>query len=238
MEPRKRILAGVMGLIFFAAVTASGFAQEKAQAQDEGQTRIALAEQYLFDYYRKSKSARNTAGIIGLAGGALFMGIGAALVDREDDWLGFNDFFGGLSVVMGGLMVVVGGASLAFPSPAEKAYMRILPIEDALQREKACADALARLAKSGRRSRMIGGGLVLATGVVMLATAEGSDSSGATLAAAAAFGGVAAYQFLVKSRPEKIYRAYLEESQVKPVPRMTFGFGPRGRVLIGLSMDF
>jgi len=41
MEPRKRIMAGVMGLIFFAAMTASGFAQEKAQ--DEEQTRIALA---------------------------------------------------------------------------------------------------------------------------------------------------------------------------------------------------
>ena len=43
MRQRNRVLAGVMGLIFFAAMAASGFAQEKAQAQDEEQVRIALA---------------------------------------------------------------------------------------------------------------------------------------------------------------------------------------------------
>ena len=238
MERQRRALAGVAALIFFAALTASGFAQEKAQAQDEGQPRIALAEKYLFDYYKKSKSARNTAGIVGIGGGALFMGIGAAMMGGEDDWLGFNDFFGGLSVVMGGLMVVGGAASLAFRSPAEKAYDKIQPIEDPLQREKACADALAGFAKSGRRMRMIGGGLTIATGVVMAAAAGGDETSTGYLAWAAVFGGSAAYQFLVKSRPEKIYRAYLEESQAKPAPRLTLGFGPHGRFLVGLTMDW
>jgi hypothetical protein len=238
MKQQKRALAGVAALIFFAALTASGSAQEKAQAQDEGQTRIALAEKYLFDYYKKSKSARKTAGIVGLGGGALFMGIGAAMIGGEDDWLGFNDFFGGLSVVMGGIMIVGGAASLAFPSPAEKAYDKIQPIQDPLQREKACADALAGFAKSGRRMRMIGGGLTLATGVLMVATAGGDETSTGYLAWAAVFGGVAAYQFLVKSRPEKIYRAYLEESQVKPTPRLSLGLGPHGTLLVGLTIEF
>ena len=120
MRERKRALAGVMALVVFAAVTASAFAQEKAQ--DDGQVRIALAEKYLFDMYKKAKSARNTAGIVGIGGGALFIGMGAALMGGEDDWLGFNDYFGALSVIMGGVMVVGGAASLAFPSPAEKAY--------------------------------------------------------------------------------------------------------------------
>ena len=236
MRQRKKELTGVMALVVFAAVAASGFAQEKAQ--EDGQVRIALAEKYLFDYYKKSKSARNTAGGLGLGGGALCMGIGAALMDGEDDWLGFNDFFGGLSVVMGGVMVVGGAASLAFRSPAEKAYDKIHPIEDPLRREKACADALAGFAKSGRRMRMIGGGLTLATGVVMVATAGGDETSTGYLAWAAVFGGAAAYQFLAKSRPEKIYRAYLEESQATPAPRLTLGFGPHGRFLVGLTMDW
>lgn len=238
MEPRKRILAGIMGLIFFAAMTASGFAQEKAQAQDEEQVRIALAEKYLFDYQKKSKSVRNTAGIVGIAGGALFMGIGAALMGGEDDWLGFNDFFGAMSVVMGGVMVVGGGASLAFPSPAEKAYGRIQLIQDAVQREQACADALAGMAKSGRRMRMIGGGLTLAVGAVILGTAASEGTSGAYLASGALLAGAAVYQFLMKSRPEKIYQAYLDESQVKPSPRLAFGLGPRGTFLVGLTMDW
>jgi len=69
MRQQQRALAGVMALIVFTAITASVFAQEKAR--DEGQVRIALAEKYLFDFYKKSKSARNTAGIVGIGGGAL-----------------------------------------------------------------------------------------------------------------------------------------------------------------------
>ena len=228
MRQIKRALAGVMSLIVFAAITASGFAQEKAQAQDEEQVRIALAEKYLFDYQKKSKSVRNTAGIVGIAGGALFMGIGAALMGGEDDWLGFNDFFGAMSVVMGGVMVVGGGASLAFPSPAEKAYGKIQPIQDAVQREQACADALAGMAKSGRRMRMIGGGLTLAVGAVILGTAASEGTSGAYLASGALMAGAAAYQFLVKSRPEKIYQAYLDESGVKPAPGWPSAWGRAG----------
>jgi hypothetical protein len=236
MRRQKRALAGVLVLVVIAAVTASAFAQEKALR--DGQVRIALAEKYLFDFYKKSKSARNTAGIVGIGGGALAMGMGAALMSKEDDWLGFNDYFGAMSVIMGGVLVVAGGVAVAFPSPAEKAYGKIQSIEDPVQREKACADALAGLAKSGRRARMIGGGLVLAGGAVILATANGDASSGTYLVSAAFFAGAAAYQFLVKSRPEKIYRSYLEESQVKPSPRLAFGLGPRGTFLVGLTMGW
>jgi hypothetical protein len=225
-----------MALIVFAAITASALAQEKAR--DDGPVRIALAEKYLFDYYKKSKSTRNTAGIVGIAGGALFMGIGAALMGGEEDWMDFNDYFGGMSVIVGGAMVVGGGLSLVLPSPAEKIYGKIQPIQDPVRREQACADALAGLAKSGRRTRMIGGGLTIAAGAVILATAGGDETSGAYLAGAALFAGTAAYQFLVKSRPEKIYRAYLDESGVKPVPRLAFGLGPRGTFLVGLTMDW
>lgn len=236
MRQQQRALAGVMAMIVFTAITASGFAQEKDQ--DDGQVRSALAEKYLFDFYKKSKSSRKAVGAIGIGGGVLFMGLGAALMGGEDDWLGFNDFFGAMSVLVGGVMVVGGGASLAFPSPAEKAYGKIQLIQGAVQREQACADALAGMAKSGRRMRMIGGGLTLAAGAVILATAGGDETSGAYLAGAALFAGTAAYQFLVKSRPEKVYRSYLEESQMKPSPRLAFGLGPRGTFLVGLTLDF
>ena len=85
---------------------------------------------------------------------------------------------------------------------------------------------------------MIGGGLTIAAGAVILATAGGDETSGAYLAGAALFAGTAAYQFLVKSRPEKIYQAYLDESGVKPAPRLAFGLGPRGTFLVGLTMDW
>ena len=60
------------------------------------------------------------------------------------------------------------------------------------------------------------------------ATAGGDETSGAYLAGAALFAGAAASQFLVKSRPEKISRSYLEESRVKPSPRWLSAWGPAG----------
>jgi hypothetical protein len=159
--------------------------------------------------------------------------------DNEADWLGFGEFFGAMAVITGGITVAGGGLALAIPSPAERAYKKIRPIEDPALREAACADALSDLSRKGRKTRMIMGGLTCALGVAgVLSSSGGEDSPDGAVCSAAFAGGVALYWFLVKSPAERTYRAYLERGGVKPVPDLVLGIGPRGGFRAGLSLDF
>ena len=62
MKERKRALAGVMALVVFAAVSASGFAPAKARGRA---VRIALARNTCRSD-QNAKSAWNTPGIVGI----------------------------------------------------------------------------------------------------------------------------------------------------------------------------
>jgi hypothetical protein len=244
---RKRALMATAVLIAFAAAAVPSFAGERSAAPSAGpadprggdQDQSALAEYYLSRLARRSKKTRNTAGGIGTAVGALSLAGGLALVgqDDEEDWLGLGEFFGTVMIVEGGLACVMGAYSLAVPSPAEKSYKRVRDISDPGERETACADALASLARKGRTSRMISGGLMCAVGVVSAIPSGDEGSSGSLLPMACA-GGLALVAFLVKSPAERSYRAYLERSGVKPVPELILGIGPRGDVRAGLSLAF
>lgn len=178
-------------------------------------------------------------GGIGLALGAVCLGGGIAMVseDDEDDWLRLGEVIGTIFITQGAAMSVLGVYSLAVPSPAEKSYKRVRDLADPGEREAACSDALALLARKGRRSRMIGGGLMCALGVVGAIAAGDEGSSGPLLSAVTA-GGLALYAFLVKSPAERSYQAYLERSGIKPVPDLVLGFGPRGSFRAGLSLEF
>lgn len=248
MRPkRKKALTAVAVLIAFAAAAVPSFAGEEdaggsagpADPRGGGQDQSALAEYYLSRLAQRSKKTRTTAGGIGTAAGALSLAGGLALVgqDDEDDWIGLSEIFGTMMIVEGGLACVMGVYSLAVPSPAEKSYKRVRDISDPGERETACADALAGLARKGRTSRLIGGGLMCAMGVVGVITSSDEGSSGQLLSAACA-GGLALYAFLVKSPAEKSYRAYLERRGVMLVPDLILGFGPRGGVRAGISLTF
>jgi hypothetical protein len=240
---RQRVVVAVTVLAVFATASVTVFAEEgprgdrgavaRQAAQAQGQ--VSLAEQYLSRLTAKSKKTRIAAGSAGLAAGALFVGGGLALISGEDDsdFLGLGEFFGAIAVITGGVAVAGGGLALAIPSPAERAYKRIRPIEDPALRETACADALSGLSRNGRKTRMIMGGLACALGVAGVL----SSSDGALYSAASA-GGLALYSFLVKSPAERTYRAYLEQGGIKPVPDLVLGIGPRGSFRAGLSLDF
>jgi hypothetical protein len=103
------------------------------------------------------------------------------------------------------------------------------------QRERACEDALARLAKKGLKGRMIWGGALAALAVSAgISTGQGDVS----IIVPASFGTTALYLLLAKSAAEKANRAYLEKRPLRPSPTLVFGLAPRGGFRLGLSMDF
>ncbi|HPW17588.1 MAG TPA: hypothetical protein PLP83_04315 [Candidatus Aminicenantes bacterium] len=242
-----RAPTAVAVLIAFAAAVPS-FAEDEGAARSAGavaprvavQEPSALAEHYLSTLARKTKKARTIGGVLATAVGAVGLAGGLDLVNRDDeeDPFCWGEVFGRPLIVVGGLCIAMGVFSLAVTSPAERSYKRVRDISDPGEREAACADALARLAKTGRRSRMIGGGLICAAGVAGAIANGGDDPSGPLLMAAFSGGLAALYTFLVKSPEEKSNRAYLERSRVKPVPELILGVGPRGSVRAGLSLDF
>ena len=243
-----RVLAAVMVVVFCAAFSPKAAAEEGPPASSDarvgpaGQTpdQTSLAEQYLFRLAEKSRKRRRLAGGIGLGSGIFVAAAGAAMLSEkdDDDWLGLSKAFGTVCLVSGGAAALGGAVTLAVPSPAEKAYKRILPIQDPAARGQASAEALAGLARTGRRTRMIGGGISCAAGVLGVLLARGEDSSSGPMISAAYAGTMALYFFLVKSPAERTYRAYLEESRLSTVPDLILGFGPRGGFQVGLSMDF
>ena len=209
-----------------------------ARADGSNQDGPSLAESYLSRLSKKSRSRRLLAGGLGLGLGGIALAGGLALQSKEDDSTGLDEDFGALYLISGGAMAVTGMIALGNPSPAERAYKKVLPLEDAAAREAASAKALADLARRGRRSRLIFGGLLGAVGIgVAVAHAHG-DTPEMALPTAISYGGLALYRFLVRSLPEKTYRAYLEQSGVGAVPDLVLGFGPRGGLRAGLSLDF
>ena len=104
---------------------------------------------------------------------------GSCTTSREDE--AYWNFFLGLGTLGGVMVAAAGGAtlvggimSLAVVSPAESRYAGILGIADPGLREAACAQALMRLAKRGKRSRTVRAVLYGALGLAAAAS-SGSD---------------------------------------------------------------
>lgn len=242
---RKRALMALVTLVAFAAAPVPSFAAEQVSDRSAGpadrkgqvQGQEALAEYYLSRLAQKSRRARTTGGGISLALGTLSLVGGISTLGEEDDWLELNKLFGTILILEGGLLCAGGTIALAFPSAAEKSYQRVRDLADPGEREVSCADALARLARNARRSRMIMSGLFCATGVAV-ATASGGERSSGPLLSAALAGGMALSSFLIKSSAERTYQAYLERSRIKAAPDLILGFGPGGSFRAGLSLAF
>ncbi len=243
---RKRTFMAVTVLVVFAATSVAVFAQEAsaggpgeiASLAGQAPAQASLAEQYLSRLAAKSERQRKLGGGISLGLGALCAAGGIAMLGEEDDWLGLNKAFGTGGVIMGGIGFAGGILALSIPSPAERAFKRIRPIEDPAQRERACADALADLAKTGRRARMIGGAVTCATGAACALLIDREAGTNGYWMIAASTASLALVQFLVKSQAERTYRAFLEQGGVKPVPDLVLGIGPRGSLRAGLSLAF
>jgi hypothetical protein len=235
---RKKALTAVAVLTVFAVSAVPLFADEAGRTC--GQTSTSSAEFYLTRLSTRSRRARTVAGGIGAALGTVCLAAGAAELNDGDEggWLCLEDAFAAMAVAMGGAVLAASALYVIIPSSTERAYKRIRRITDPAEKEAACADALARLARKGRTKRMIGGALFGAAGIIYALSSGSFDDQSAYLASAGLTAGISAYFLLVKSRAERANRAYLKQSQVKPIPDLILGFGPRGSFRAGLSLNF
>ena len=248
---RKRVVVAVVVLATFAVAAVPASAGEEAAVkatapacrvdrQERSPEDPALGEYYLSALAASSRRSRRLAGGFALALGTAGIWGGLAILHdvREDE--AYWNFFLGLGTLGGIMVTAAGGAtlvggimSLAVVSPAESRYAGIVGIADPGLRETACAEALMRLAKRGKRSRTVRAVLYGALG---LASAASSGSDG--LITAACGGGLALLSALVKSRAERAYQSYQEGKGSGLGPELILGVGPRGGFRAGLSLDF
>jgi hypothetical protein len=195
-----------------------------------------LAEQYLSQLAGKLRARRKLIGYPLAGSGAAMAVLGGIALSQaeEDEWSGFFKSLGGMGLLAGGGVFVAAGAiSLAVPTGAERENKRVGAIRDFAEREKAAADALAGLAKRGRRNRMIRGGVF--SGIAVYgAASKGGDN----IAVPLLFGAAAAANFLGKSSEEKAYLAFSEDIPLKLVPELVVGLTPYGGLKVGFSLDF
>jgi hypothetical protein len=194
------------------------------------------AEQYLSQLAGKLRARRKLIGYpLAGSGGVMAVLGGIALSQSEEDgWSGFFESLGGMGLLAGGGVFLAAGAiSLTVPTGAERENKRVGAIPDFAEREKAAAEALAGLAKRGRRNRMIRGGVF--SGIAVYgAASKGGDN----IAIPLLFGAAAVANFLGKSSEEKMNLAFSEDRRAKPAPELVLGFTPRGGLSVGFSLDF
>jgi hypothetical protein len=197
----------------------------------------SLAEGYLRRLAEGSKKSRKTWGTLWLIGGGVYLGLGVALLssaDEDDGWGGFfKGVFGTMAIASGTVMAGVGSYKLAIPSGAERELDDVLNISDPGHRERASREALSLLAARGRRSRIFWG--ILWAGVSAYALASNETGS---LQSAAYFGGLAAYNFMRKSRAERTLQSYLKERELQNKLEFRLGILPYGGVKIGFVYSF
>jgi hypothetical protein len=197
----------------------------------------SLAEGYLRRLAEASKKSRKTWGTLWLIGGGIYLGLGVALLssaDEDDEWGEFfAGIFGVMAIASGTVMAGVGIYKLAIPSGAERELDDVLSISDPGHRERASREALSLLAARGRRRRILWG--ILWAGLSAYALASNETGS---LLAAAEYGGLAAYNFMRKSREERMLQSYLKERELQNKLELRLGILPYGGVKIGFVYSF
>ena len=233
----------IMGLLVSPALTAGGsgtvaveFSLARKQETGVEPKPMSLAERYLFELALESKQARKW-GYVYLGAGAALMAGGVAMVAeaREKDWWGeaLMVSWGGVALTAAGGGAILGGINtLIVASGPERKYKVVNSLPDALHREQASREALFSLARSGRAKRHLTAGIF--SGWAVLALIGTSEPEPALFP-----GAFAVYQFLRKSRAEKIYARFLEAGGVPPERiNVSFGPGPRGGFRMVLTASF
>lgn len=198
----------------------------------------SLAERYLRQLAERNKKSRKKSGIKRLAGGGVFLTLGAIILTSEEEkwegvWGGRN--FWGLSTTITGIVGVVGGVLTLAPSRAERKFDNVLSISDSAQREKASHEALSSLAARGKKLRIITSAVIAGVGVYF--TLRDGDYLGNAVVFG---GGSAAYYFLTKTRAERTYQNYLKDKESKQRKELALRVGimPYGGVKIGFVYSF
>jgi len=238
----KQVLKAAVSSMIIVGSAVQVFAEERPtvppgvnlQQGEQDRNQPSVAEQYLFRLAKKSKGRRMVRGGVYAVAGAALLANAISMLGQEDDWI--IQYGGFLAVVTSGIPLAGSLFSFGFQGRAERTCKQIQAIADRTQRERACEDALSRLAKKGRKGRMVWGGLLTFLTASMTASFQGGPPIDFILPAS--LGAGALYLFLVKSPAERTNRAYLEKRALKPSPTLVFGLAPHGGFRLGLSMQY
>jgi len=200
----------------------------------------SLAEGYLKRLAERKKKSRRTWGAIGLIGGGICLGLGAATLSSVEEEAGWGAFWEAVGESMAGTMlvatgvmgVVVGTLSLAIPSSAERELEDVLKISDAAQRKRACQDALSSLAARGKKSRILSCILLAGVSAYSLFSKERDYYSAGT------FGAFAVYSLIRKTPEERAFQNYQKVREQQKKLGFHLGIGPHGGVKVGLSLSY
>jgi hypothetical protein len=195
----------------------SNLTHKKQENLSSRKTSESLAEGYLRRLAERKKRNRKTWGAVGLVGGGLVTGLGAATIASTDPYGGWESFGQGLAGAMlmatGVAGVLSGALSLALPSGAEREYKDVLRISDQVQRERISHEALSSLASRGKKRRIRDGILIAILSAVYFFSNETEGYETEAYLSAATFGVFAVYEFSRKSAAERAYQNYLKERE-------------------------
>ena len=197
----------------------------------------SLAEDYLRRLAESSKKSRKNRSAVGLIGGGICLGWGAAKISSADEKGGWWDgllegFAGAMLMTVGTAGVVYGALSLIIPSGAEGEHKDVLRISDPAQRERASHEALSSLAARAKKWRIVTGVSFAVSALYYLIENKVSSYFLATDA------GLAAYLLLTKTLAERTYQNYLKEKEYQKGLELRLGIMPYGGVKIDLAFSF
>ena len=204
-------------------------------------TSPSLAEGYLKRLAERKKKSRKTRGAVGLIGGGICLGLGAAALSSAEEGSGWEGFFEGLwksmagsaLVIVGGASVVSGALSLAIPSGAESEHKDVLRISDLAQRERASHEALSYLAARGKKWRILSSILFAGFSAYSLFSKERNYST------AGIFGALAVYSLIIRKTPEeRAFKNYQKDREQQKELGFHLGIGPHGGVMVCLSLSY
>jgi hypothetical protein len=199
-------------------------------------TSPSLAEGYLKRLAERKKKSRKNWGAVGLWGGGICLGLGAAVwaaAEKKGGWESWGTgLAGAMLVATGAVGVVVGALSLAIPSGAERELEDVLRISDLAQRERASHEALSSLAARGKKSRIISCIVLAGFSAYFLSSKERNYEP-------AGFWGALAVSSLIRKTPEeRAFQNYQKDREQQKKLGFHLGIGPHGGVKVGLSLSY
>lgn len=198
-------------------------------------TSPSLAEGYLKRLAERKKKGRMTGGKVGLIGGGICLGLGAAAIssaEKEGGWGAIGTGLVGYLLVFTGTAGVVGGAlSLAIPSGAERELEDVLRISDLAQRERASHEALSSLAARGRKRRILSCILLAGFSAYSLSLERGFNSS-------VFYGALAVASLISKTPEERVFQNYQKDREQQKELGFHLDIGPHGGVMVCLSLSY
>ncbi|MBN1932527.1 MAG: hypothetical protein JW786_13070 [Desulfobacterales bacterium] len=196
---------------------------------------FSLAEKYLQELAQEIYRGRRRWGAVYLGLGAVSVIGGLSMTSSAKESNDFGAIFehgAGLGLILVGAGIgIAGTVTMATPSGAERKYEFVKSLSEPEERERASREALAGLAKSKRTKRLIWGSVSSALAIVSVV--DNGDYSGTVI-----FGGFALYQFLRRSKEEKVYQEFLGASVKEKELNFTIGPIPRGGFAASLSISF